>query len=281
MGVDIAKGTLDDFAGRVESISREHGRSDVVNIVHRLVEADLGAEGVSLNSTPLQTYIPANRSWTVAVPLPLDDTSTSNGSQFDIASCQFAMHYMFETRQRAGRFFAEISRNLRPGGYFIATTMDSRVVADWALQVMTAEDKGKRATGADEGSAATTLSIFADDVEAPLVTEDGERPRSARSSDLVVRMRFEPSQWRRLVSGGLSGSGAAEEEDGFGVRYNFTLYDTPPAVADGSSAVDAPEWLVPLGRPLGQLAEEHGMKVAMCVNFHEFITEKMQNSDMM
>ena len=47
---------------------------------------------------------------------------------FDVASMQFALHYMGQTEGRMRRFLHEVSRHLRVGGIFIATTMDSRVL---------------------------------------------------------------------------------------------------------------------------------------------------------
>lgn len=41
---------------------------------------------------------------------------------------QFALHYMGQTEGRLRRFLHEVSRHLRVGGVFIATTMDSRVL---------------------------------------------------------------------------------------------------------------------------------------------------------
>lgn len=50
------------------------------------------------------------------------------GDLFDVASMQFALHYMGQTEGRMRRFLHEVSRHLRVGGIFIATTMDSRVL---------------------------------------------------------------------------------------------------------------------------------------------------------
>lgn len=50
------------------------------------------------------------------------------GDLFDVASMQFALHYMGQTEGRMRRFLHEVSRHLRLGGIFIATTMDSRVL---------------------------------------------------------------------------------------------------------------------------------------------------------
>lgn len=41
---------------------------------------------------------------------------------------QFALHYMGQTEERMRHFLHEVSRRLRVGGIFIATTMDSRVL---------------------------------------------------------------------------------------------------------------------------------------------------------
>lgn len=50
------------------------------------------------------------------------------GDLYDVASMQFALHYMGQTEGRMRRFLHEVSRHLRVGGIFIATTMDSRVL---------------------------------------------------------------------------------------------------------------------------------------------------------
>ena len=52
---------------------------------------------------------------------------------FDVVSCQFAMHYSFETEARAKDFLGNVAYKLRPGGHFIATTPDARVLYRNAL----------------------------------------------------------------------------------------------------------------------------------------------------
>ena len=44
---------------------------------------------------------------------------------FDLVSCQFAIHYCFESLPQAECMFRNISENLKKGGYFIGTTPDS------------------------------------------------------------------------------------------------------------------------------------------------------------
>ena len=40
---------------------------------------------------------------------------------FDVVSCQFAMHYAFDSEQRARTFLRNVATRLRPGGVFIGT----------------------------------------------------------------------------------------------------------------------------------------------------------------
>lgn len=54
--------------------------------------------------------------------------SSCPGDLFDVASMQFALHYMGQTEKRLRHFLHEVSRCLRIGGMFVATTMDSRVL---------------------------------------------------------------------------------------------------------------------------------------------------------
>ena len=44
---------------------------------------------------------------------------------FDLVSCQFALHYCFESLPQAECMLKNISENLKIGGFFIGTTPDS------------------------------------------------------------------------------------------------------------------------------------------------------------
>ena len=48
--------------------------------------------------------------------------------RFDMVSCQFAIHYFFETEEKLKGFMTNVRDNLRPGGIFIATFMDGNSV---------------------------------------------------------------------------------------------------------------------------------------------------------
>lgn len=47
---------------------------------------------------------------------------------FDVASCQFAFHYAFESEARLRAGLTNICDRLKPGGWFIGTTLDSNVL---------------------------------------------------------------------------------------------------------------------------------------------------------
>ena len=51
-------------------------------------------------------------------------------NSFDIVSCQFAMHYAFESEIKMRAFMANVYEGLRVGGTFIGTVLDGRAVFD-------------------------------------------------------------------------------------------------------------------------------------------------------
>ena len=44
---------------------------------------------------------------------------------YHISSCQFSVHYSFESYTSAHMMLRNACENLRPGGYFIGTTIDA------------------------------------------------------------------------------------------------------------------------------------------------------------
>ena len=51
-----------------------------------------------------------------------------NNLKFDLTSCQFAIHYSFESEKQAHRMVKNACQSLKEGGYFIGTTVDSTVL---------------------------------------------------------------------------------------------------------------------------------------------------------
>jgi len=53
---------------------------------------------------------------------------------FDFVSCQFALHYSFESQETAEQLLKNISCKLRPGGYFIGTIPSANRIVDRVLK---------------------------------------------------------------------------------------------------------------------------------------------------
>lgn len=49
---------------------------------------------------------------------------------FDVVSCQFAFHYCFQSEEKARRMLENVTDRLRPGGYFVGTLPDARVIVN-------------------------------------------------------------------------------------------------------------------------------------------------------
>ena len=47
---------------------------------------------------------------------------------FDISSCQFAIHYMFENKHTFYNFMRNVAECTREGGYFIGTCYDGKTI---------------------------------------------------------------------------------------------------------------------------------------------------------
>lgn len=48
--------------------------------------------------------------------------------ELDLVSCQFALHYAFESEARARMMLQNIATRLKPGGYFIGTIPDANLI---------------------------------------------------------------------------------------------------------------------------------------------------------
>lgn len=59
---------------------------------------------------------------------------------FDIVSCQFSMHYLYESEAKLRAFLHNVSCRLEPGGFYIATTVDAEKV----VSLMRTTESGKR-----------------------------------------------------------------------------------------------------------------------------------------
>ena len=63
------------------------------------------------------------------VPLPGALRGVMTGRKFSVVSCQFALHYFFETPKKLAAFCNAVAFQLAPKGYFIGTYLDGDAVA--------------------------------------------------------------------------------------------------------------------------------------------------------
>lgn len=208
---------------------------------------------------------------------------------FDIASCQFAIHYMFQSEAKAHHFFAEVAAHLRPGGEFIATTIDCRVVSEMLAKGVYGQSQLAKGLVDRVGAPKDGVDPF-QAIRDAHAKQQQQSSNSTRSIDVanefghvVLNMKFSQEMCARLIDSrqtpkgnGSNGSSSSTDDSGspYGIQYTFTLQDNSDA-----AAVDAPEWIVPLGPPLEALAEAHGMVVQKVINFQDMIEHMMTGID--
>ncbi|OQR93999.1 acylamino acid-releasing enzyme [Thraustotheca clavata] len=235
MGVDIAQGSLEDAVGRIQK-NRQLSQMDV-----QLVQGDLGK--VSLLQDTLYCWN-AKDQWHHAVPVLAPYS-------FDMVSMQFSFHYMFCDHQSAHLFFNTLRSMLPPGGTFIATTIDP----DRMMQKLMAS------VGEYE--------------------EDGVTPAPIRIFDSKKRemctIRMDPTTRARLLYNGapnaeayFEGQGNDNDDEGYGLRYKFTLRD-----GEDEQAVDLPEYLIP-NSLLHELIVQNGFQLELQENFQSFVERYSQ-----
>lgn len=130
VGIDIAKTSLIDFADRIHQLPT-NSQSKILS----LIEMDMGDLNQSLTKSLLNTYHINSRQWNKAIPFPI--LLKNDRLHFDVASCQFAVHYMFQSRAKAKHFFIQINEQLANNGVVVSTTVDARVISNLILQEVT------------------------------------------------------------------------------------------------------------------------------------------------
>ena len=271
VGVDIAIKSLQHFVSERLVLQSAGDRRKFT----KLVCADLGTD--VLTSSTLETYLVTSESvasssagqdgvegkiigkWSsVAGPM-------SNDEQYDIVSCQFALHYFFQTSEKCGTFFRNVHKHLKGGRHFVTSTIDSRRMAELLLRQLCTTDASDSPTK-----------------ELKITNAFG---------DTLLRVAFDNYQWKRLLSFNssyydrtsrskqTSSSGKLELTDEeydalFGIQYTFVLGDN-----EDEQAVNAPEWIVPCGRYLEHIAERFGLRVTYYENNHKFISERIKAAE--
>lgn len=73
----------------------------------------------------------------------LKDRLGGNKESFGIISCQFAMHYACDSEEHLDNFIRNISENLAPNGYFVATTFDGGKILNALQNTDKTDEDGK------------------------------------------------------------------------------------------------------------------------------------------
>ena len=240
----------------------------------------------------------------------------SRADLFDIASCQFAMHYMFQSVHKARNFFREISTHLKAGGLFIATTIDCSAIVELFAELIygevdipsaSASFRGRRIRFFLDGSPAASSNHHPDvdssnsdvfaairafcrmdpfrsaDGSTNLTSQEEERLCGAiitnEATNTLLRVSFKVRELKKLFSLTSATRSALGDdwESAFGIQYSFSLFESSDT--SSSAAVDAPEWIVPVGQPLHHLAEEVDMFLIKKQNFHESVHEALLDSN--
>ena len=116
VGIDVAFGSIEDARLRYNGDTEERA------------DADAGHDGG--NGRPSHRRMlsfPATLACGDCFGVSLEHELSRFGP-FDIVSCQFALHYSFETQARARMGLKNISSLLKPGGVLIGTTPDANVL---------------------------------------------------------------------------------------------------------------------------------------------------------
>ena len=153
---------------------------------------------------------------------------------FDFVSCQFALHYSFESEARAKTFAANIAERLRPGGTFVATFPSAEVL----------QAKLRASVDAQRQKASARRAQGDSNHNPPLRLEFGNNFYSVKftSPCPLVEQQSAASAATDATAAAASSSSSLPPlpplpASPFGVQYSFDLED---------AISDCPEYLVSL-----------------------------------
>jgi hypothetical protein len=217
----------------------------------------------------IDTIFSAGSRWQDKVPLTPTD-------KFDLVSCQFAMHYMFQSQDTAKNFFKEIATHLRENGFYLATTIDCRILTHYLAKVIYGPDTNPNITNERyehssyeyikglKGYVSTSNDLFQIKIENEF-------------QKTLLEIEFDEENKDRLFyhhhNNGQSNK-KRKLDAAFGIKYNFKLHDS-----ETSAAVNSPEFVVPLNDELTSIIEPYGLKVFEITNFHQFYHEYCQTEE--
>jgi mRNA (guanine-N7-)-methyltransferase len=155
---------------------------------------------------------------------------------FDLVSCQFAIHYAFENEQRVRQLLENVTCRLRPGGFFIGTTPDANVLVS-------------KLRAAPEMSFGNNIYRVVFD-----------RPQAGEPGNVSALEHAADPDESQLTAVLPSGKRFAPTQP-FGIRYRFTLDE---------NVEDCPEYLVHFPT-FERIAKEYGLALLLHMNFHAFV----------
>jgi len=206
--------------------------------------------------------------------------------QFDLVSCQFALHYSFETEARARVFAQNIAERLKPGGTFVATFPNSDVLQQRLTAAIEAQrnQSAAAAAGASAAAAASSSGSVAPAASRSPRLEFGNSVYKVRftSPCPLVEHSAADAQVNAASTAASSAASAAAASTAlplpcppplpaspFGVQYTFDLTD---AIAE------CPEYLVHLPT-LCALLEEYGLELVLSSSLHQFFLDHCQHEE--
>jgi SAM-dependent methyltransferase len=272
-GVDIALDSLKELAdNRIKDYSSQDQRK-----LQKLIHCDISQQSLKKDILPVFSWksyydqnasVDKNQGWCNEIPF---NEEISNQPLFHLISCQFALHYFFYSEKSVRHVFSEnIGTLLEEQGCLIATTIDSRILAyycRWALY----------------GPDPTNPEIYDNELCIGKVEIRDENQELV--FNIVNEFKEEILQVRMLLimvhrlldlhntTNDEENNDNKDENSVFGIEYCFSLFDSKD-----STAVNAPEWIVPLTAEFYQILKENNLHIIKLQNFHEFFHELVENS---
>ena len=298
VGADHAMQSIKD------AVQRSARRQIRLNASHEKLRA-LATES-ALTRSPLMSAV---RRYNEVTPLPFPATficadchsarlspALPPSLQFDLVSCQFALHYSFESESRARMFAMNIGERLRPGGTFVATFPNADVLQKRLKQAI--EQQRARAASRAATAAASSAAGAAAPFTPPLRLEFGNsvyKVKFTTPCSLIQNLEGDSAAAEAMAA---AASAAASTAAGvssaaspavatpsslpssspllpplpaspFGVQYSFDLTD---------AISDCPEYMVHLPT-LCSLLAAYDMEMVLCSSLHQFFIDHAQHDE--
>jgi len=174
----------------------------------------------------------------------LRDIYPTYAHPFDIVSCQFALHYAFESQSQAECMIKNAAECLRPGGFFIGTTIDSETV----LQRLKDKINDSSMTNSSPLMLGNSVFSVTFDKNSPIIS--ALRSEIESNKDLKVTKNF------------------LERIPRYGAQYTFHL----------TGVVDCPEFLINFDE-LSDIAERNGMILVAKQGFENYFKCKRKTKE--